>query len=119
MKTIALAFAALSVAAASADAAQPVTPPLLYDSANHEVGVPLWQNEAERKIGGHFYWMNVSASGFFNNAVFFYASNNCSGQAMLEDSVNWYNEPQAFFDGRQVWGPVPGAEVVLDYASYS
>ena len=119
MRTFRTAFVVCSLTATPAFAAQFTTPPLLYDSAGHEVGVPLWQNEIERKIGGHVYWMNVASSGFFNNAVFFYASGDCTGQAMIEDSVNWYIEPQAFFDGRQVWGPVPGAEVSLDYASYS
>jgi hypothetical protein len=124
MKLAPVVFSACLAMTVSAFADSPQVPsaavtPVVYDSANHLVGALLWQNEVSRKINGTYYWMNAVSDGLLKDAIFFYASTDCSGQAMIEDSTGWYLLPYAIFDGHSVWGPTPGSEVGLNYQSYS
>jgi hypothetical protein len=90
----------------------------VYDSRNTLIGPLLWETEIARRIDGRWYWLNATFEGLTKNAVFFFATNNCTGTAYLNYGPAWYVLPQAVFDGQVIWGPITSEWTTLNANSY-
>lgn len=69
------------------------------------IGRSFQQNLMLRQVGGTLYSMSTSYGGLSVNAIFWFASKDCTGPAKMQYLDNVQQPIYTYFDGETVWTP--------------
>jgi hypothetical protein len=131
MRALALALAATVSTAAMAQSDTSLniaclTVACVYDGYGQKMGEDIGvSNFLKMYIKGNWYKLIYDDQGFDPSAVFYYTDTNCKSAPYFpfvgyQDNnkvIHLFPTPEAFFDGRSIWGPTgPGVEIT--YQSY-